>query len=90
VDCSTLNDNEGVDRYFKVNYRMDIKQNVAYCDVDILKTLQDIRVRLLDLSKRNRLPNFRHNRFCLRIVDEQSNQVYDYPVFILASVLFGF
>jgi len=40
--------------------------------------LQGLRVKLLDLSKRNRLLNFRHNRYCVWVVDEQPNQVFDY------------
>ena len=52
---------------------------VSY-DTDISKALQDIRVKLLDLSKRNRLLNFRNNRFSIRIVDELPSQVFDYLV----------
>lgn len=46
----------------------------------VSKALQGLRVKLLDLSKRNRLLNFRHNRYCVWVVDEQPNQVFDYLV----------
>ena len=47
---------------------------------DIIKKLHDIRLRLLDLSKRNRLLNFRQSKLCIRIVDEQPSQVFEYLV----------
>jgi len=46
----------------------------------VAKALQDLRAKLLDLSKRNRLLNFRHNRYCVKIVNEQPNQVFSYLV----------
>jgi hypothetical protein len=58
-------------------------------DADISKALQDLRVKLLDLSKRNRLLNFRNNRFCAKIVDEQPNQVFDYLVRDGKSMIFA-
>jgi len=58
-------------------------------DADISKALQDLRVKLLDLSKRNRLLNFRNNRFCVKIVDEQPNQVFDYLVRDGKSMIFS-
>ncbi len=57
-------------------------------DAEISKALQDLRVKLLDLSKRNRLLNFRNNRFCVKIVDEQPNQVFDYLVSNGKSMIF--
>ena len=46
----------------------------------IRKKLLDIRRKLLDLSKRNRLLNYRHNKSAIRVIDEQPSQVFDYLV----------
>ena len=44
----------------------------------ILETLENIRKRLLDTTRRNRLINFRLNqKDCLRVVDELPNQLFD-------------
>jgi len=40
-----------------------------------LKALENLRMRLLDLSARNRLLNFRHTKGTLRIIDELPNQL---------------
>lgn len=40
-----------------------------------LKALENLRTRLLDLSARNRLLNFRHSKGTLRIIDELPNQL---------------
>jgi len=45
-------------------------------DPEVLRVLEQIRTRLLDLSKRNRLLNYRHNKLAIRIVDEQPRQVF--------------
>ena len=43
-----------------------------------LKALESLRMRLLDLSARNQLINFRHaNKRCLRIIDELPNQLVE-------------
>ena len=39
--------------------------------------LEKIRARLLDLTNRNRLPNFRHTRASIRIVDADPDAVVD-------------
>lgn len=45
---------------------------------DISTGLERVRTRLLDLSNRNRLLNFRHpTRSCLRVVDESPDQIYN-------------
>ena len=46
----------------------------------IRKELLDIRRKLLDLSKRNRLLNYRHNKSAAKVIDEQPRQVFDYLV----------
>ena len=46
----------------------------------IRKKLLDIRRKLLDLGKRNRLLNYRHNKSAVRVIDEQPKQVFDYLV----------
>jgi len=46
----------------------------------VVRQLQDIRLRLLDLGNRNRLLNFKHNSRCIKIVDEQLGQVFDHLV----------
>ena len=46
----------------------------------IRKKLLDIRRKLLDLGKRNRLLNYRHNKSAVRVIDEQPRQVFDYLV----------
>jgi len=46
----------------------------------IRKKLLDIRRKLLDLSKRNRLLNYRHNKSAVKVIDEQPRQVFDYLV----------
>ena len=47
----------------------------------IREKLLEIRRRLLDLSKRNRLLNYRHHKSgAVRVVDEQPRQVYDYLI----------
>ena len=44
----------------------------------ILETLENIRKRLLDTTRRNRLINFRLNqKDCLRVVDELPDQLFD-------------
>ena len=48
--------------------------------MDILESLNSIRNKLLDLSKRNRLLNFKRNKGSLVIVDELPNNVYDFLV----------
>ncbi|MBN4054686.1 DUF4011 domain-containing protein [Nitrospira defluvii] len=40
-----------------------------------MKALENLRMRLLDLSARNRLLNFRHTKGALRIIDELPNQL---------------
>ena len=40
-----------------------------------IQALENLRVRLLDLSARNRLINFRHTKSSLRIIDELPNQL---------------
>jgi len=46
----------------------------------IREKLLTIRLKLLDLSKRNRLLNYRHNKSAIRVIDEQPRQVFDYLV----------
>lgn len=48
------------------------------CVIKLLE--EDIRPRLLDLGNRNRLLNFKHTSRCVKIVDEQPGQVFDYLV----------
>ena len=48
------------------------------CVIRLLE--EDIRPKLLDLTNRNRLLNFRYTSRCMRIVDEQPGQVFDYLV----------
>lgn len=45
---------------------------------DVVKGLERLRRRLLDLTKRNRLLNFRHSRrSSVRAVDEMPDQLYE-------------
>jgi hypothetical protein len=46
----------------------------------VIKQLEDIRLKLLDLTNRNRLLNFKYRGGCIRIVDERPEQVFDYLV----------
>jgi len=46
----------------------------------IREKLLTVRLKLLDLSKRNRLLNYRHNKSAIRVIDEQPRQVFDYLV----------
>lgn len=44
----------------------------------VLSSLENLRTRLLDLSARNRLLNYRHGRMGnLRIIDELPDQLYE-------------
>jgi hypothetical protein len=43
----------------------------------IRNKLLEIRLKLLDLGKRNRLLNFRHNKDALQVIDELPKQVFD-------------
>jgi hypothetical protein len=45
-------------------------------EVYISQSLNEIRLKLLDLTKRNRLLNFRRNKSTIFIVDEQPKQVF--------------
>lgn len=47
---------------------------------DVIKQIEAIRLKLLDMSKRNRLLNFRYRSGSIRIVDEVPGQVFDYLV----------
>jgi very-short-patch-repair endonuclease/precorrin-3B methylase len=42
-----------------------------------LKALEKLRERLLDLTFRNKLLNFKHNKSCLRVIDELPNQLVE-------------
>jgi very-short-patch-repair endonuclease len=55
----------------------------------VAKALEALRVKLLDLGKRNRLLNFRDNRYCVKVVDEQPNQVFEYLVQSNKSMVFS-
>ncbi|MCP4650465.1 MAG: DUF4011 domain-containing protein [PVC group bacterium] len=49
-----------------------------YSGINISDALESIRKRLLDLTKRNRLLNYRRNKSSIAIVDEVPDQVFDY------------
>jgi len=55
---------------------MQMESDTAY----IREKLLDLRRQLLDLTKRNRLLNFRHNKSAVRVIDEQPRQIFDYLV----------
>ena len=43
---------------------------------NIERSLQEIRLKLLDLTKRNKLLNFRRSKQSIFVIDEQPNQVF--------------
>lgn len=47
---------------------------------DVVRQIEAIRLKLLDMTKRNRLLNFKHRSGAIRIVDELPGQVFDYLV----------
>lgn len=53
------------------------------------KALEDLRLKLLDLTKRNRLLNFKNNKSSVRIVDEQPKQVFQRLVSAGDSMIFA-
>jgi len=50
--------------------------DVGFFGGDVCAGLEKVRTRLLDLSKRNRLLNFKHTKSCLRVIDELPDQIF--------------
>jgi very-short-patch-repair endonuclease len=46
----------------------------------VIRQLEDIRLKLLDLTNRNRLLNFKYGSGCIKITDELPAQVFEYLV----------
>jgi len=55
---------------------------------NLSESIERIRRQLLDLSRRNRLLNYRASRLSVHIIDEQPDQVFDYLVNQGKSILF--
>ena len=56
--------------------RMERLVDVGFFGGDVGVGLEKVRTRLLDLSKRNRLLNFKHPKSCLRVIDELPDQIF--------------
>jgi Protein of unknown function (DUF4011) len=56
--------------------RMERLADVGFFGGDVKVGLEKVRMRLLDLSKRNRLLDFKHPKSCLRAIDELPDQIF--------------